>query len=103
LRSNGLKLNGFTALLVLLGCAVAAALHKFFDVPLPMILGIFSGAVTNTPALGAGQQILTDLGSSATSVASMGMAYVWHLRHLAVDVADTAVFPHQRRSGSPGV
>jgi len=75
LRSTGLKLNGFAALLVLLGCAVAAALHKLFDVPLPVILGIFSGAVTNTPSLGAGQQILTDLGSSAASVSSMGMAY----------------------------
>lgn len=75
LRSTGLKLNGFAALLVLLGCAVAAALHKLLDVPLPVILGIFSGAVTNTPSLGAGQQILTDLGSSAASVSSMGMAY----------------------------
>jgi putative transport protein len=27
-----------------------------------VVLGIFSGAVTNTPALGAGQQILRDLG-----------------------------------------
>ena len=75
LRSTGLKLNGFAALLVLLGCVVAAVLHKLFDVPLPVILGIFSGAVTNTPSLGAGQQILNDLGSSAASVSSMGMAY----------------------------
>ncbi len=62
LRSSGLKLNGFAALLVLLGCAVAAALHQLFDVPLPVILGVFSGAVTNTPSLGAGQQILAELG-----------------------------------------
>ncbi len=39
LRSSGLKLNGFAALLVLLGCAVAAALHQLFDVPLPVIWG----------------------------------------------------------------
>lgn len=75
LRSSGLRLNGLAALLVLLGCLVAAGLHKLFQVPLPVILGVLSGAVTNTPSLGAGQQILGELGSSAASVADMGMAY----------------------------
>lgn len=75
LRSSGLRLNGFAALLVLLGCVVAAALNKLLDVPLPVVLGVFSGAVTNTPSLGAGQQILTELGASAVGVAGMGMAY----------------------------
>ncbi len=75
LRSTGLRLNGLAALLVLLGCLVAAALHQFLQVPLPVVLGVFSGAVTNTPSLGAGQQILTELGSSAEGVSRMGMAY----------------------------
>ena len=57
LRVSGLRLNAFAVLLVLTGGVVAAAVHKLFDVPLPIILGVFSGAVTNTPALGAGQQI----------------------------------------------
>ncbi|MGE6157425.1 transporter, partial [Aeromonas media] len=72
LRSSGLKLNGFAALLVLLGCVVAAALHQLFDVPLPVILGVFSGAVTNTPSLGAGQQILAELGADPGSTGLMG-------------------------------
>ncbi len=75
LRSTGLRLNGLAALLVLLGCLVAAGLHHVLQVPLPVVLGIFSGAVTNTPSLGAGQQILTELGASAASVSGMGMAY----------------------------
>jgi putative transport protein len=75
LRSDGLRLNGFAALLVLLGGLVAAILHKVLEVPLPVILGVLSGAVTNTPSLGAGQQILHELGSSAQNVSSMGMAY----------------------------
>jgi putative transport protein len=33
-----------------------------------VVLGIFSGAVTNTPALGAGQQILRDLGVPGLSI-----------------------------------
>ncbi|NAZ94690.1 transporter, partial [Vibrio toranzoniae] len=54
---------------------VTAVIHKLFNVPLPIILGIFSGAVTNTPALGAAQQVLTDLGSSPQLVGQMGMGY----------------------------
>ncbi len=50
-------------------------IHKLFAVPLPIILGIFSGAVTNTPSLGAGQQILTDLGSNPAQVTLMGTGY----------------------------
>jgi len=44
---------------------VRAAVGGFdiFDSTLPVVLGIFSGAVTNTSALGAGQQILRDLGT----------------------------------------
>lgn len=75
LRSTGLRLNGFAALLVLLGCLVATVLYKLFEVPLPVVLGIFSGAVTNTPSLGSGQQILTELHVNAQDVSGMGMAY----------------------------
>lgn len=75
LRKSGLRLNALAALLVVLGCLVAAGLHKLFDVPLPVILGIFSGAVTNTPSLGAGQQILSELGALPKGVSDMGMAY----------------------------
>ncbi len=75
LRTSGLKLNGFAALLVLMGFVVAFILHKIFDVPLPAILGTYSGAVTNTPSLGAGQQILAELGAPAEQVGTMGMGY----------------------------
>lgn len=75
LRVSGLRLNGFAILMVVLSGIVTALVHKIFDVPLPVILGVFSGAVTNTPALGAGQQILTDLGSDPTLVDKMGMGY----------------------------
>lgn len=75
LRVSGLRLNGFALLTVLLGCIVTIIIHKLFAVPLPIILGIFSGAVTNTPSLGAGQQILTDLGSNPAQVTLMGTGY----------------------------
>ena len=75
LRTSGLKLNMFAALLVLLGFVVAFLIHKIFGVPLPVILGTYSGAVTNTPSLGAGQQILSELGAQSSEMGVMGMGY----------------------------
>ncbi|HBN0931589.1 TPA: putative transporter [Escherichia coli] len=75
LRVSGFRLNLFAVLIVIIGGLVTAILHKLFDIPLPVVLGIFSGAVTNTPALGAGQQILRDLGTPMEMVDQMGMSY----------------------------
>ncbi|MCO0472173.1 putative transporter [Escherichia coli] len=75
LRVSGLRLNLFAVLIVIIGGLVTAILHKLFDIPLPVVLGIFSGAVTNTPALGAGQQILRDLGTPMEMVDQMGMSH----------------------------
>ena len=74
LRKSGLKLNAFAILIVVLGSVAAVIVHKVADVPLDIALGIYAGAVTNTPALGAGQQILTELGVQQTTV-TMGMSY----------------------------
>ena len=74
LRKSGLRLNGLAILIVVLGSVSVVVLTKAIGVPLDIALGIYSGAITNTPSLGAGQQILTELGlSHATS--TMGMAY----------------------------
>lgn len=75
LRVSGLRLNLFAFGIVVMGGLVTAILHKLFAIPLPVVLGIFSGAVTNTPALGAGQQILRDLGIPTDVVDQMGMSY----------------------------
>lgn len=74
LRQSGLKLNGLAILIVLIGSLSVFILHKAADVPLDIALGIYSGAVTNTPSLGAGQQILTELGMPQAT-ATMGIAY----------------------------
>ncbi|MDY4593621.1 MAG: putative transporter [[Pasteurella] aerogenes] len=74
LRKSGMKLNGLAALIVLVGALSVIVLYKAMDVPLDIILGIYSGAVTNTPSLGAGQQILSELGMNNLT-GTMGMAY----------------------------
>lgn len=76
LRQSGLKLNGFALLIVALSGLLVIILHKLFAIPLPAILGVFSGAVTNTPSLGAGQQILNELGAD-TAVMGMGYAIAY--------------------------
>ncbi|OOF42426.1 transporter [Rodentibacter rarus] len=74
LRQSGLKLNGLAILIVIIGSLSVFVLHKAADVPLDIVLGIYSGAVTNTPSLGAGQQILSELGMPQAT-ATMGIAY----------------------------
>jgi putative transport protein len=75
LKSSGLKLNGFAAGIVVLGGMIAVLLHFVFDLPLHIFLGIYSGAVTNTPSLAAGQQVLQELGVSTSQTDMLGLGY----------------------------
>ncbi len=65
LRVSGLRLNLFAVLIVIMGGLVTAILHRAFAIPLPVVLGSFlrRSHPACTPALGAGQQILRDLGT----------------------------------------
>ena len=77
LRRRGLFLNLAAVLIVLLGVAGAAACYFLFDLPLPVAVGILSGAVTNTPSLAASSQVFTEIlaeGADA-AVADAGMGY----------------------------
>ncbi|MCQ9124427.1 putative transporter [Rodentibacter caecimuris] len=74
LRESGLKLNILAILIVFIGSFFVFVLHKIANVPLDIVLGIYSGAVTNTPSLGAGQLVLSELGM-LQATATMGMAY----------------------------
>ncbi|MCU7548131.1 putative transporter [Chitinophagaceae bacterium LB-8] len=63
LQKQGLKLNLVAVLCVLLSVAVVVTIYFITDIPLPNLVGLMSGAVTNTPGLGAAQQTLKDLSS----------------------------------------
>ena len=73
-RKDGLVLNAMAVSIVVLGTLTAVAIHLLGGVELPAILGILSGAVTNTPSLAAGQQVLSNLGV-ANAGAVLGQAY----------------------------
>jgi len=72
LRRAGLGLNLLAAAIVGLGGLTALALHYGLGVAPEVLLGIYSGAVTNTPSLAAGQQILAELGTDGST---LGLAY----------------------------
>lgn len=75
-RRQGIKLNLLAIAVVALGVLTAVAIHFIAGVEIPVIVGLLSGAVTNTPGLGAAQQALQDrLGSQADVLATPGMAY----------------------------
>ena len=50
-----------------MGAAIAAGLYVLTGIPLPVVLGLLSGGVTNTPSLAAGQEMLRTLGAPAPS------------------------------------
>ncbi|MGY6275149.1 putative transporter [Methylomonas sp. MgM2] len=58
---HGLKLNGMAAGIVILGALIALAISAIGQIPMPVAVGLFSGATTNTPSLAAAQQVLSDL------------------------------------------
>ncbi len=63
-RSGGIKLNLLGLGLVVAGTAVAIALSYIMSIPMTDMVGILSGATTNTPSLGAAQQQSAQLGFS---------------------------------------
>ena len=75
LKSTGLRLNMLAAGIVTLGGFTAVALHFIFDLPLHVFLGIYSGAVTSTPSLAAGQQVLQELGMASEQTSILGLGY----------------------------
>lgn len=74
LRREGLKLNGLAALIVVIGVLVVIVLHYTTQLPMATLVGIMSGAVTNTPGLGAAQQTLADLATQHPELANVPIA-----------------------------
>ena len=75
LRRTGIRLNALAAAIVVMGGLTTLALHLAFGVAPEILLGVYSGAVTNTPSLAAGQQTLGELGQSPTAAGMMALGY----------------------------
>ena len=61
LRGSGLKLLTLAISIIVLGCCIALALFYCGIVTPDAMVGMYSGAITNTPALSAGTIMVSDL------------------------------------------
>ncbi len=89
-RTGGIKLNMLGLGLVLAGTAVAIALSYLMAIPMTDMVGILSGATTNTPSLGAAQQAISQLGLS-TEGAALSCAVTYPLGVVGVILAFVVV------------
>lgn len=77
-RKGGVSLNMLAVAVILLGTLLAVALSFIMGISIPDIVGILSGATTNTPALAAEQQTLQQLDLDTSSPA-LGCAVTYPL------------------------
>ena len=75
---SGLRLNLLAIAIVVLGCGITVALHYLTGTEMTTMAGIMSGAVMNTPSLGAVQQTASDLQVASPDIA-MGYALAYPL------------------------
>ena len=75
LKKSAVHFNFLAGSVVVLGFGVTLALHYLFNQPIPLLAGIMSGAVTNTPGLGAAQAAVNDLHILDPSSSQMALAY----------------------------
>ncbi len=74
LRVSGLRLNLFAVLIVIIGGLVTAILHKLFDIPLPVVLGIFPARSPIRQRWGRAADLARP-GTPMAMVDQMGMSY----------------------------
>ena len=85
-RKEGIQLNILGMGVILLGSIMAVGLTYATNINISDMIGILSGAVTNTPALAAAQQTLQQFGVSSSG-AALGCAITYPLGVVGVILA----------------
>lgn len=78
-KQGGMRLVGIATAIVLVGVLTAYIIHLVTGTPIPTMVGVLSGAVTNTPGLGAAQQAYTDSTGLTDPTIAMGYAVAYPL------------------------
>lgn len=86
MRNEGIALNLWSFAVIALGTIMAVGLCFVTPVSLPNMVGVLCGATTNTPALGAAQQALQQVGLSGNG-AALGCAVTYPLGVVGVILA----------------
>lgn len=76
-RKGGIALNMLAIIIVLMGVGAVIILHYATGTSMPVMVGIMSGAVTNTPGLGAAQQALSQASGmpGMSEIPNIGLGY----------------------------
>ena len=83
-KKGGIKLNLIASGIVLAGVATTLIIHYATSLPMSTMTGILSGAITNTPGLGAAQQTYLDINGSTDPSIAMGYAVAYPLGVLGI-------------------
>ena len=83
-KKGGLRLNMLAVLIVVLGVGITVAIHFITGTPMPTMVGVMSGAVTNTPGLGAAQQTVADITGAVDQTIATGYAVAYPLGVIGV-------------------
>ena len=78
-RQGGITLNMLACGVIFLGVLTTIVIHYVTNIPMPTMVGILSGAVTNTPGLGAAQQAFSDMHGVSDNSIPMGYAVAYPL------------------------
>ncbi|MCM2370404.1 putative transporter [Aporhodopirellula aestuarii] len=74
-KDQGLVLNGLAVAVVVMGVLLILMFHSIIDLPGLAAGGLFSGATTNTPSLGAAQQAAATVVDADTDLGMLASAY----------------------------
>ncbi len=86
-KQGGMRLVGIASAIVLLGVVTAYVIHLVTGTPISTMVGVLSGAVTNTPGLGAAQQAYADSTGMNDPTIAMGYAVAYPLGVVGIIVS----------------
>lgn len=90
-KKGGVTLNMLASGVVFLGVAVMLVIHFVTEIPIPTMVGILSGAVTNTPGLGAAQQAYSDTMNMSDPNIALGYAVAYPLGVVGIILSIIAI------------
>ena len=90
-KEGGLKMVGCAAAVVALGAIATYVIHIVTGTPMTTMVGVMSGAVTNTPGLGAAQQAFADATGFNDETIALGYAVAYPLGVVGVILSLIAI------------
>lgn len=78
-KKGGLKLNLLAVAIVALGVITTIIISKISGESLAVMVGVYTGAITNTPGMSAAQQTITELGLGTADTIASGYAVAYPL------------------------